>query len=347
MSLHPTAHRSESVDLLPGANAPLVADITVVDDPVATQKVLFIAGWGRSGSTLFANLLGGSASAQNLGEFRYLWARGLQGTTCGCGQAVTACPYWTAVLDRAGWSATKDETDRFDQQVGSTAIFRQLGAMLTGRVENYRSANAEHLESIAAILDASADPGVVLVDSSKSIPFLINIAGDPRFDVEILHLTRDPRAVAYSWSRLTNTQDADGVTFPRFSAFRSSIYWTIFNLAPLRFTNVNRSQRSYEDFVASPRSVIADVCEQYGLEFPEHDWDNGTTVTVEPQHTISGNPSRFRLGATSIREDQRWKTDMRRRDRAIVTVCTAPARWILAVTQRRGHQPQTTWSTTR
>ncbi len=59
------------------------------------------------------------------------------------------------------------------------------------------------------------------------------------------------------------------------------------------------------------------------------------TVSVDPQHTISGNPSRFRLGATSIREDERWKTEMRRRDRWIVTLCTAPARWILRLAQRQ------------
>ena len=314
---------------------PLVDEISVVPDPVGAQRVLFIAGWGRSGSTLFANLLGGSPSVQNLGEFRYLWARGLRGTTCGCGQPVPECSYWVDVLERAGWDASDDDIERFDARVGSTAIFRQLGAMLSGRISTYRSQNRNDIDDIASILSATAEPGVVVLDSSKSIPFLINIADDHRFSVDVLHLTRDPRAVAYSWSRLTDTKDADGVTFPRFGPIRSSVYWTIFNLAPLRFPNTSRTQLSYEDFVADPRATIEAVCGHYSLDFPSQDWEDDVTVSVDPQHTISGNPSRFRLGATSIREDERWKTEMRRRDRWIVTLCTAPARWILRLAQRQ------------
>ena len=317
---------------------PIVDDISIIDSGNGVQRVLFIAGWGRSGSTLFANLLGGSASIQNLGEFRYLWARGLRGTTCGCGRAVTDCSYWTSVLDEAGWSVDGTALERFDASVGSKAIFRQLAALITGRTARYRSTNSEDINSLTSILSATADPDVVVLDSSKSIPFLINISDDPRFDVEVLHLTRDPRAVAYSWSRLTNTQDADGVMFPRFGPIRSAVYWTIFNLAPLRFPKDLRTQVSYEDFVARPRETIRAVCEHYSLDFPADDWDDVSTATVEPQHTISGNPSRFRLGATSIREDERWKTEMTPRDRRLVTVCTAPARWILKLSGRRTKQ---------
>ncbi len=320
---------------------PTVDDITIIADLPGVQRVLFIAGWGRSGSTLFANLLGGSSSVQNLGEFRYLWARGLRGTTCGCGEVVLECPYWTEVLAQAEWSADDHALEAFDRRVGSTAIFRQLGALVSGRVARYRSENRDDIDEIASILSAAAEPGVVILDSSKSIPFLINIFDDPRFAVDVLHLTRDPRAVAYSWSRLTDTKDADGVTFPRFGPIRSSLYWTIFNLAPLCVRSVERRQLSYEDFVANPRRTIESICEHYSLEFPSGDWEDETTVSVDPQHTISGNPSRFRLGATSIREDERWKTEMMPRNRWIVTLCTAPARWILKRAERRNGSPLT------
>lgn len=330
MSRHETYTSDVVVD-----NQPIVEEISVIPNQVGTQRVLFIAGWGRSGSTLFANLLGGSPSVQNLGEFRYLWARGLRGTTCGCGKPVPECSYWAEVLECAGWSGGDIDLEQFDARVGSTAIYGQLRAMLSGRISHYRTLNRDNIDKIASILSATAEPGVVIVDSSKSIPFLINLAGDPRFSIDVLHLTRDPRAVAYSWSRLTDTQDADGVTFPRFGPIRSSVYWTIFNLAPLRFPTRFRTQLSYEDFVANPRATIESVCAHYALNFPSQDWEDEVTVSVDPQHTISGNPSRFRLGATSIREDERWKTEMRRSDRWIVTVCTAPARWILRLAKHR------------
>ena len=45
------------------------------DNPV---KVLLLAGSGRSGSTVLANLLGSVEGAFSGGELRYLWERGLR-----------------------------------------------------------------------------------------------------------------------------------------------------------------------------------------------------------------------------------------------------------------------------
>src|SRR5205085_9377274 len=69
----------------------------------APVRVLLIAGSGRSGSTLLANLLGSVPGVFSAGEMRYLFDRGLRDNRlCGCGVPFRECPVWTRILTAAG-----------------------------------------------------------------------------------------------------------------------------------------------------------------------------------------------------------------------------------------------------
>jgi hypothetical protein len=63
--------------------------------------ILYIAGWGRSGSTIIGNLLDQGPDVIHAGEIRYWWERGLmEDRLCGCGQRISQCDFWTDVLHR-------------------------------------------------------------------------------------------------------------------------------------------------------------------------------------------------------------------------------------------------------
>jgi hypothetical protein len=63
------------------------------------MKVLYIAGWGRSGTTILDNIVGSYDSAFTTGELYYLWRRGLnQGRSCGCGTKLPHCRTWCATV---------------------------------------------------------------------------------------------------------------------------------------------------------------------------------------------------------------------------------------------------------
>jgi hypothetical protein len=65
----------------------------------ARVRVLYVAGTGRSGSTLVAAMLGQLRGAFAAGEVRYVWQRGLaERRPCGCGAPVPDCPVWTDIL---------------------------------------------------------------------------------------------------------------------------------------------------------------------------------------------------------------------------------------------------------
>jgi hypothetical protein len=64
--------------------------------------VLFIAGGGRSGSTILHNLLGQIDGFVAVGELRYIWGRAaLKNQSCGCGVPFSQCVFWHDVMIKA------------------------------------------------------------------------------------------------------------------------------------------------------------------------------------------------------------------------------------------------------
>jgi len=68
--------------------------------------VVYIAGSGRSGSTLLERMLGAAPGMVNIGELVDAFRRVVPGDErCGCGDRFSACPFWCKVGERAfgGW----------------------------------------------------------------------------------------------------------------------------------------------------------------------------------------------------------------------------------------------------
>src|SRR5215208_4373820 len=63
-------------------------------------KVLYIAGLGRSGSTILANTLGQIKGFFSGGELNFIWKHALiENRLCGCGRPSQECEFWGPVSD--------------------------------------------------------------------------------------------------------------------------------------------------------------------------------------------------------------------------------------------------------
>lgn len=63
--------------------------------------VLYIGGWGRSGSTLLGNVLGSIDGFQHIGEITYIWEHGWKyNHLCGCGTHFQECNFWKQVVKK-------------------------------------------------------------------------------------------------------------------------------------------------------------------------------------------------------------------------------------------------------
>jgi len=291
---------------------------------MTTTRVLYVAGTGRSGSTLLARVLDRTDGVFAAGELRYVWQRGvLEDRLCGCGERFSRCPFWREVVERAFAGHDVDARRVVAAQRELTRL-RRVPRMLTiGGLE----ASADYLQTLSRLYRAVAEVSgcEVVVDSSKLPSYGFVLAQVPEIDVRVVHLVRDPRGAAYSWRRTKSQPDGDG-GMQRMSLLKSSSLWLVWNAStPILFRQSARYRVvRYEDLVARPRVVVDQI-----LDFAGHSGD-GTpfvgerTVALERSHTVAGNPNRLEAGPVELREDQAWTTALGRPQRALVTALTTP-----------------------
>ncbi len=303
-----------------------------VSDPI---KVLYIAGTGRSGSTLLANLLGSTDGLFAAGEIRYLWERGLLGGgPCGCGQAVPDCSLWNDVLKTA-YADDIDATKMAEVGRRSMRLRRLPSLLMRLRYRNRQSwpALADYPDCLRQLYRAIAEVtgAAVIVDSSKLLPYAVILDTVPGVEVYLLHLVRDPRAAAHSWLRATSCGAGDeqlsaDQPMDRFSPLKSSGLWLVWNtiISALWRNRPRYRLLRYEDFVADPVSVMERILSFVDVNPTSLPFLDERTAAIAVNHSVAGNPNRLRSGNVVVREDDEWRTHLSLRRRALVTVIAAP-----------------------
>jgi len=298
--------------------------------------VLYIAGTGRSGSTVLANILGEVDGVFAAGEVRYLWQRGLRdGRLCGCGVPVRECPVWGDVLARTGQLDAAGSVDGIVSMLQRTGRIRNLPAILAGHLRpsldparsSATTADRAALSSVYAAV-AAVTGSSVIVDSSKLPAYANVLAATPGIDLRVVHLIRDPRGAAFSWSsRKALTDGADRATMEQIGPAKSAMLWDVWNLAGgmLFHGGSDRYLRvRYEDFVADPPATVRRILKMVGMEDAQLPFVGPGEARTTTNHSVAGNPDRLRSGLITLRPDDRWRSAMARRDRRLVSVLTSP-----------------------
>jgi hypothetical protein len=172
--------------------------------------------------------------------------------------------------------------------------------------------------------------GKYVVETSKSPAYAHLLGHIDNLEVNILHLIRDPRAVAFSWRR-KKTRPESGELMLRSEIGYSAVYWLIANgfidLTLRSNSNLASYHRiRYEDFVSKPNESLNEALAVFN-DSPKDVFDAETFRSFKPVHTVSGNPMRFTQGQIEIKEDDEWKGSMCLRDKIIVSLITFPLRY--------------------
>ncbi|HYT25684.1 MAG TPA: sulfotransferase [Actinomycetota bacterium] len=303
--------------------------VRVSGDPV---KVLYIEGAGRSGSTVLDNLLGQLPGFFSVGELRFVWDRNLlEDRLCGCGRPFGSCPVWSEVVGRAFGGGAVDPHEMIRLREGAVRL-RDTPLAATRWAERLlRPRSAGYLDVLARLYPAVA--GVtgarVVVDSSKYPSYGLLLGMLPTVDLYVLHLVRDPRGVAHSLRRVKPEPVARGVfeEMQRTGPARSAVDWSLCNLLAETFARRARDRYlpvRYEDFVAEPRATVLRILGHVGEPARELPFVGERAVRLGVNHTVSGNPSRFRTGTVELRPDDEWRTRGRPAGRALVTALCLP-----------------------
>lgn len=333
------------IGTLAGSNPPGADRFrSLVTNVVRPPKILLIAGFGRSGSTLLSGLAGRVDGWCEVGELVFLWERGLVANElCSCGSPFAECPFWTEVGRRAfgGWDQVdSDRALTLRRQVDRNRRLLRLGFPRLSR-KFARRLNEWAGEYLAPLYRAIAEVAgaEVIVDSSKNASYAYLLRRVPGFETRVVNLVRDPRGVAYSWTKqVARPESVAGTTMPRYGPAASTCWWiyhnTVVRLLPM--FGVRTRVFRYEDLVADPGGTLKEVA-RFAGHSPEPDLNFLGQRSVAPgiRHSVAGNPMRFGKGEVVIKHDDQWKRSLPGRDLAVVNAIAALAPW-LSVRYLRG-----------
>jgi hypothetical protein len=295
-------------------------------------KVLFIMGMTRSGSTLLESLLGGIDGFFPTGETHMLWRGLLQGFRCGCRQLVASCTLWSQVLDAvADGSHPADPREVWRWQLAEARILHTPRLMsIRSWPETGRPLLNQYVRLLTRLYGAVRDltQARVIVDSSKSPSVAEILRHLDQIDLYVVHLVRDPRAVAYSWRRGTPDPELPQLRPYRPGPVRSTARWIATNLlgdAVRRRLGVERSMLlRYEELAEKPVAAVRRIAELVGEDDAELPFLSERVAYLTDNHMVSGNRSRFQTGEVAVQLDTQWITEGWRLHRGVVTALALP-----------------------
>jgi len=108
---------------------------------------------------------------------------------------------------------------------------------------------------------------------------------------------------------------------------RSSLLWHLWNSLARRWGRKDESSYlhiRYEDLIDRPKETMERMGTFAGIPLDELPDLEGGQVQLQPNHTIAGNPGRFRSGPTKLKNDSEWQSGLSPLKGAIVTVLASP-----------------------
>ena len=295
-------------------------------------KVLFIAGSGRSGSTLLHNMLGQVEGYFGVGELYQIWGRGFaRNMLCGCRRPFRECRTWAEILTRAYGSSDSVDVPtmhRLSNCFRMERLHRLLVPALRRKTLRRLRPYLDGVESLYHAV-ASTTGARVIIDSSKTpfYGFLLNQIES--LETYVVLLTRDPRATSHSWTRKKAFQpDAPEPFFmSRHHPAKSALQWGMriaLTEAYVRPGARRYMRLRYESLIEQPRESLQGILDLLDEPAPL-DFVNGGTVAIrEDNHSVFGNAVRFRSGEVELRADELWRKDMRSSHKLAVTALTLP-----------------------
>ena len=283
--------------------------------PPKQPSWVYVAGLGRSGSTLLGSLIAARTGAFYCGELYLLWQRMLDGARCECGAELGSCDVWATVaadvhreLGKSPAEAAAD-LERLRRPVRDVRPPRPTASDVALRVATERA--IERVTGDAAVVDSSKIPDVLATAVARDRPLLV------------VHLVRDPRAVAYSSLRLRTDPSNRDTPLRRRAAWRTAALWNRSNL--LTETVVRAARRrgehatsvlvTYEALATAPDTLVEGLARSLPQSAtpPDGGW----------HHALAANPSLYERPRPVV-ADRRWESGLSRRDALVTSLVAAP-----------------------
>lgn len=288
-------------------------------------KVLYVAGFERSGSTIVNRVLGQIDGFVAWGELRDIWEHGfVENRLCTCGASFSDCEAWNHVFSHNIDAQRAAEMVQLKKRTRAAVLLKSLGKAGERFIKERSQDYLNELEHFYTALKFKTNSQVV-VDSTKASWYGYALSLIPNIDLYTVHVVRDPRGVCYSLQQRKAKGEPECQWY---NPAHAALSWNLKNLAVERLLNTSPQRYvriQYENFMKFPEASIKsliDLLSEPVLELPF--MDNGS-VKMTLDHIITGSPSsRSNTGEVKLNLDERWKQGMQPADQAIVKNLTLP-----------------------
>ena len=299
-----------------------------VNPPV---RILYVGGYVRSGTTIVDMLLGMNQNTLAVGEINIIFrqvVRTVDPVKCSCGKLLRDCPLWSQVLERFHTALPDMSFEHADLITRKVETYPERLRDASRYWDDYVKIWRVIFNAIAEISGAS-----IIIDSSKTgrhslcRPLSLAQAG---FDVNLLQMMRDPRAV--TWSKLRREIDKGHLTSNR-SLFAASLlsgfHWSLTNLSTGWQYHGGKKlpyyETRYEDFMDHPVETLHAAEQTFHMDFSRAIEIVQTDSEIESGHLASGNEIRFQTPLHLRKQPPTWKSDLPRSAKLGVLVSTPVA----------------------
>ncbi len=260
-------------------------------------RIVYIAGAGRSGSTLLGRLLGGHPQTFFPGELKvFSPTKKLRGKPargnrrCGCGvNASNECHFWESVA-------------AYLQEHHQLGLWTNL-EVHNGDALTFRNHNLALYDAIHAISKAP-----FIIDSSKSHSRLEKLIASQLFDIRVIYLQRNPYGVVYS-----------NVKLGRDLRYYSRHYAQNYHYTRKLLKGHDHYYVRYEKLVENPEKTLKDIMCWLGVPYDsaQLNWRESTF------HIIAGNKPRM-INDRLIAPDNSWRKQLTIREKIHISRRSLP-----------------------
>lgn len=286
--------------------------------------LVYICSSARSGSTLLDLLIGAHPSALPVSEINRLPEHILMDSRCTCGEPISRCGFWVPIVDELAkvkgadlWRSPRavnlgfTKPDPEMQRSAWLPLYLAHRALYIGWLDLLQYVGVDiHTSSLCSryqrwIVENGRLHDIVrchsgcrlIVDSSKDVKVAVGLYRARPDHTRIILLSRDGRGVMASTLRTASDLNRSVKGWVRY--YRRALRWLTGEVDQRHVLRVR-----YENLVANPDAEMRRVFQFLELDKP----DGADHLQPSHAHVFSGN--RNTLKTSSIKPDERWRTEL-------------------------------------
>lgn len=280
----------------------------------STPTIIYIMGYGRSGSTILDMLLQQHYNIVSAGALNNIYDWQLNSEKCSCGNRLSDCSFWFDVL--TGKNIMSNSTSPLEARTLQFKFERLsvLWRLITGSHSEhdksiYREGMRELYGNIADVASVK-----FIVDSSKSTRDCtgraLALGKVAHMPVKSIWLTRDGRGVGWSAIRRTGSDERKRVSEkPSVNFIRTVLSWSLTNLLT-RITTLFMKKGTYmhvkyEELCKDPDETLSLIGEFLDLDMKEVINSASGLSNISAGHNLGGNRLRFET-KVRLKPDLSW-----------------------------------------